>query len=246
MILRQFRESGVTAFQKWLKKCRDAPRSPLPSHLLHDDTLTATIPQSGEIDHNQLLTKADAASYLNSILGDIPEDDVAANAGLWTWLTLFFFDDVCPAKDGIRSVKNDYHYIFEPKNPRHFYRHLLFISWQIQRIAPKYNRLMLSSPLSSLDKVSTEIMKRLYLTRIPCVFEVLDRLYWDRNRQRPRTGIVSASMKQGDLIHRFPIRIRQLEKTYDLFSLNADQLVELLGEEFQYASQPKTSALQSA
>jgi hypothetical protein len=33
-------------------------------------------------------------------------------------------------------------------------------------------------------------------------------------------------------MHRFPIRIRQLEKTYDLVSLTADQLIELLGDEF--------------
>ena len=34
---------------------------------------------------------------------------------------------------------------------------------------------------------------------------------------------------------RFPTRIRQLEKTYDLMSLDADQLLELLGEEFSFA-----------
>ena len=34
-------------------------------------------------------------------------------------------------------------------------------------------------------------------------------------------------------MHRFPIRIRQLEKTYDLVSLTADQLIELLGDEFR-------------
>jgi hypothetical protein len=41
------------------------------------------------------------------------------------------------------------------------------------------------------------------------------------------------NVKPGDLVHRFPIRIRQLEKTYDLVSLTADQLIELLGDEFQ-------------
>ena len=34
-------------------------------------------------------------------------------------------------------------------------------------------------------------------------------------------------------MHRFTIRIRQLEKTYDLQSLTADQLIELLGNEFK-------------
>ena len=77
-------------------------------------------------------------------------------------------------------------------------------------------------------------MSRLFLTRIPCIFEALDRLYWDEGRGKARAGIVDQKVvKPGDLRHRLPIRVRQLERTYDLFSLTGDQLVELLGEEFQ-------------
>jgi hypothetical protein len=41
------------------------------------------------------------------------------------------------------------------------------------------------------------------------------------------------AVKAGDLVHRLPITIRQLEKTYDLINLKAEQLLELLGPEFQ-------------
>ena len=78
-------------------------------------------------------------------------------------------------------------------------------------------------------------MKRLYLTRIPCIFEVLDRLYWDESRDRPRPAMATPRVRAGDLTHRLPQRIRQLEKTFDLMSLNADQLVDLLGDEFSFA-----------
>jgi hypothetical protein len=95
----------------------------------------------------------------------------------------------------------------------------------------------MTSPVSSLDQVTAEVMKRLYLTRIPCIFETLDQLYWDADRGKPRKGIVDGrKVKPGDLVHRLPIRIRQLEKTYDLFSLTANQLLELLGDEFQIRS----------
>ena len=85
-------------------------------------------------------------------------------------------------------------------------------------------------------------MKRLFVTRLPCAFEVLDRLYWDEHKNRPRKGATSAKPSPGNLAHRFPMRIRQLEKTFDLMSLNADQLLELLGEEFAFARR-KTSQL---
>jgi hypothetical protein len=91
---------------------------------------------------------------------------------------------------------------------------------------------MLCSPVNILDNMTDRVMQRLYVTRIPCIFEVLDRLYWDKDAGRPKRGVASDKPKKGDLRHRLPIRIRQLEKTYDLYSLNADQLLELLGEEF--------------
>ena len=76
-----------------------------------------------------------------------------------------------------------------------------------------------------VDKVTERVMSRLYLTRIPCIFEVLDRLYWDPARGRQRRGITPTDVRPGDLNHRFPLGIRQLEMTYDLMSLTADQLI---------------------
>ena len=48
-------------------------------------------------------------------------------------------------------------------------------------------------------------------------------------------GVVhSSKITASDLTHRFLLRISQLEFTYDLSSLTADQLIEILGEEFQF------------
>ena len=147
---------------------------------------------------------------------------------------LFYFEQVCPTVNGARNVRNDYTYIYLPGESRYFYRHLLFVAWYMLHLAPAHNRLFLSGPVSRLDTVTREVAQRLYLTRLPGLFELLDRLYWDPQTQRPKRGVVgSSTTARGDLVHRLPIRIRQLEKTYDLQSLDADQLLELLGEEFQ-------------
>lgn len=233
MILRQFRAEGIQAFREFLAACREKPTLPLPTELLEDDRLTQVIEPQVEIEPRRLVQKADAAMYLAPLLAKLPDPEVAENAGLWTWLTLFFFDGVCPARNGRRNVRNDYHYVFDPKNSRHYYRHLLFISWRVLKVAPVHHRLFLTSSISTLDKVTTEVMKRLYITRIRCIFEVLDRLYWNDARGKARAGVVGQQIRAGDLTHRFPLRIRQLEKTFDLQSLNADQLLDLLGGEFQ-------------
>jgi hypothetical protein len=233
VIVRRFNQSGIAEFRQFLATCRQSPATGLPRGILEENALTETIKPAIQIEPRKFATRRDAASYLRKALSPLPEQEVAEDAGLWSWLSLFYFDEICPANNCRGSVKNDYSYIFEPKNQRHFYRHLLFIGWHVLRVTEKHNRLFLDQPLSSLDKVTSEVMKRLFLTRIPCVFEVLDRIYWDAKRGRIRRGVTDfGNVKPGDLVHRFPIRVRQLEKTYDLLTLKADQLIELLGEEF--------------
>ncbi|MBQ1455498.1 MAG: hypothetical protein IIZ25_06610, partial [Thermoguttaceae bacterium] len=77
-------------------------------------------------------------------------------------------------------------------------------------------------------------VKALNLQRIHCIPEVLDRLYWDEKNQRAKPGIVTNKDYPGNLQFRFPTRIRQLELTYDLNSLDADKMIKLLGKEFEY------------
>jgi len=243
MNLREFNAAGIEAFRDFLENARQNPATPVPTELLTNDALTTEVQPTVDVEQRRFATRAGAAEYLATLLSSVDSGSAAKNGGLWTWIALFFFDQVCPAKNGRRDVKNDYRYIFEPDNPRHFYRHILFIAWRVITIAPTHNRLFLSGSVSSLDQVTAEVMKRLYLTRIPCIFEVLERLYWDEKRGRARAGIVTrAVVKPGDLIHRLPLRIRQLEMTYDLQSLTADKLIELLGDEFQRWKAPAVAA----
>lgn len=235
MILRRFNEAGLAEFRRFLQQCRETPDMSVPVDMLGNTNLTSLVDERIEVYDVAFGSRRDAAEYLKSALSPLQESDLRLDAGLWTWLTLFYFDQICSLRDGQRVVRNDYHYVFEPRNQRHFYRHLLFLAWRILTIAPSHNRLFLDAKLAVLDKKTSEIMKRLYLTRIPCIFEALDRIYWDPARKGMRPGLVSPGRRvPGDLFFRFPLRIRQLEMTYDLQSLNADQLIELLGDEFKF------------
>ena len=234
-LVRRFNADGIEAFRRELAECRTAPTRDIPLEMLTDPMLTESVLPSVEIELRGFKTKGDAAVYFHQIFGGIPKQQLLEDAGLWTWLSLYYFEIVCPKHSGIRKVRNDYTYVYEAKSIRHFYRHLLFVSWRTLDIAPTHNRLLLSTSISSLDKFSSEVIKRLYMTRIPCFFEVLDRLYWDEKRGRARPGVTDfQKVTAGNLVHRLPNRIRPLEKTYDLHSLTADQLLSLLGEEFAF------------
>jgi hypothetical protein len=233
----RFNNKGVDRFREYLRLAREDATASVQWDLLQDPSLTEEVHPPAEVDSISFQTKREAATYLHKLLREIPKQTVIEDQGLWTWLSLYFFDSICPKRDGKRAVRNDYTYIYEPKNTRHFYRHLLFISWRILDIAPIHNQLLLDRSVASLDKISSEIMKRLYLTRIPCFFELVEKIYRDPKTNRARKGIVDTTrINRGDLSHRLPTCIRQLEKTYDLHSLTADQLLDLLGPEFQFES----------
>ncbi len=123
-------------------------KSDISMDLLTNSDFTDVHSPRIDVDLIGFATKREAAVYLNKLFGGLSKQDLLNDAGLWTWLSLFYFDVVCPKQSGERKVRNDYTYIFEPKSSRHFYRHLLFVSWRILDIAPNHNRLMLDSSIS--------------------------------------------------------------------------------------------------
>ncbi len=242
--VRSFNKKGIAAFKEFLQALRDGQAQRNPIELLDDRSLTQAAHKDVFVESRGFASRREAADYFHQKFEQIPSLNLRNDAGLWTWLSLFYFDQICPEIDGERKVRNDYTYIFMPDQSMYFYRHLLFVAWYAKHLSPTHNRLFLDTTVHQLDKFTQDIFKRLYLTRIDCIFEVLDRLYWDRRTNRPRKGVNSpGKITAGDLTHRFPTRIRQLEKTYDLMSLSADQLLGLLGDEFSHLATPASVSL---
>jgi hypothetical protein len=74
--------------------------------------------------------------------------------------------------------------------------------------------------------------------------ELIDMLYRDPATWKQKPGAVDPQVvRAGDLSHRLPARIRQLEVTHDLTNHTAEQLLNLLGDEFrQWAVVPTAPA----
>ena len=235
---RQFEPSGIETFRKWLRSARLNPNAAVPWELLRDNKLTSPIDTEIELDRPGFATKRKAALYLRDKLAPLPASVVLRNAGLRTWLSLYYFDDICPVDSrGERSVGNDYRYVYEVDQALYHYRHLLRISYEILRRAPDHNRLFLRSPVDQLG-VAEKVMRNLYLTRVEAIFEVMDRLYFDVNTGRAKRGLTTKPTAPGNLIRRLPRRIQQLQRTHDLNVVDADRLLELLGPEFTRFANP--------
>lgn len=153
MIVRQLTPAGLGQFSDDLAGRRSNPdaQTDPPTHLLTGKTATA-LSVTLDAKPRTFADRRDAAEYLHRLLEPLPAGEVVANAGLWSWLARYYFDQLCQARAGLRVVKNGYYYLYDPASGLYPYRHLLFAACQSWR----YARTLVSRPGSSWwQQVST-------------------------------------------------------------------------------------------
>lgn len=238
MLARRFTDAGVKAAEAFLSSLRLDPTATLPPTLLSDPQLSEALPVNIELDRPGFSTKREGADYLFDRLRPLgTKINLFQDRGLWTWLSLFYFDDVCPAKNGRRVPGANAKYVLRLNDTRYTTRHVLMTPVLIRTIAPNHNRLLLDGPLLRLGKIAETVMKKLYITRYPGAFEAIELLYLDLATGRAKAGAVSVN-RAGNVMTRLPVRLRQLEMTYDLSELGGPRIVELLGREFKTWAEP--------
>ena len=231
-ILRCFNEKGIAAFREYLAQARQSPGLPPPFELLTDADKASVLPNAIQIDRLGFKTKREVAEYLHDRLKPLLTAAIFKDVGLWSWLALYYFDDICPARSGKRKVLKDPHYILEPREWTRSYRHLLSSPFFILHSMPNHNKLFLDKEINVFGDVTEQLMSRFFVIRVGGVPEALERLYWDQVRKCAKRGITPKIAKKGDLRKRFPIRIDQLSLTYDISILSGPGLLTLLGKEF--------------
>ena len=239
-ILRRFNTEGIAEFVRRIEMLRAGGAAEIDEAFVTDAKLTEPVVPEVPIERPAFKTKRDAGAYLSertraarAVHGD---DD----RGLWTWLSAWHWDAVCPTReDGSRKVLAPYSYIFGHLFAKRKTQHLLAVAVRLFDAATN-SRLLLDTPVNSLTSLVEQVSTRLSMTRIRGFFDLLDLLYFDPRTGKAKPGVVDArTVRPGDLRHRLTARIRQLEVTYDLTNLNAEQLLNLLGDEFrQWAVTP--------
>ena len=237
-ILRRFNEAGIAEFVRRIELLRAGGSASIDDAFVTDDSFAKPVTPEVRLERPAFKTKREAGEYLSERTRRARERHGDDDPGLWTWLSAWHWDAVCPIReDGRRKVLNPYHYVYGYGNQQNAKKHLLSISTILHEFAPR-SQLMLETPPFSITRAVQEVSTRLYLLRIGGLSDLLDRLYWDPATNRAKPGIADhRATKPGDLATRLPTRIRQLELTYDLVDLTADQLLNLLGDEFRQWAQ---------
>lgn len=239
-ILRRFNSAGIAEFVQRIEALRAGGIAEIDDAFVTDSKLTEPIVPEVPIERPSFKTKRDAGAYLSERTRAARAVHGDEDRGLWTWLSAWHWDAVCPVREGgRRKVLNPFHYVLGYGHTQNSKQHLLRASLFIFDAWPT-NKLLLDSPAWSLTRIVQDVTTRLFLARLRGMGELVDMLYRDPATGQQKSGAVDSHViRAGNLSNRLPARIRQLEVTHDLTNLNAEQLLNLLGDEFrQWAVAP--------
>jgi hypothetical protein len=235
--LRRLKPKGIDAFRDYLRRVRAGAEFQDHPAILYVPEFSAPVTPPIAIELRRFDSKREAAAYLVDVLRPLDSPTLADDIGLWSWLALFFFDQLSPVgADGKRKPRQDYHFIPGGSGWTRE-RHLLAGPYKLFRRLGERARVLLYPPPHEHGSFVDQLMTRQELISNRGLIEAIDLLYWNERTQRPKRGATTES-RPGSL-RRFIAVMQQLDFNYDLYGMTAGELLDMLPAEFDGWRNPR-------
>lgn len=231
MKMKIFTEKGEQEFKNYLQNLKKDTDLPYPN--LNISEYILDFEPEIEIDEGKTFTsRLELAKYLTDLFNivGIGRKELINNNRLWTWLTFWWFDQICPIKNGERKVQQLARYICS-KDFRTYYRHFVASTYNIFSVHGEENSLLfLYTKVNLHNDFIEQLASRQDIISFTNLISVAHRLYWDKENRNPKPS--SSNRKKAGNLRRLIKIFSQLDLTYDIYSLDADQILDLLPVEF--------------
>ena len=247
--LAELNQAGIEAFAAFLHRNKTTPSDEAPPF----DLLTSvehTSPVSMTIKHANIDTDAVSPTRMHlvarvdALVSTRAElAMVCESKGIGAWLSLALFKSIC-AKDGdgnwkIGQIKR---YIDDGKSDEWGFaihrRNIVCSALAVYHLHGDNARLSLHGPPHVVSDYAEAIGAIEDVMLNPTMIEVLDRLYWDEENNRPKTGLRGESPYVNGSYRRFVNKTygfyAQHFQTYDFWTMTADEIIGLLPEEYHH------------
>lgn len=232
MIIRKFNQAGIEQFRDNLSEIKSGNKCDLEKVILESSHLTETIDQNLKLESKLFTSKSEMIHYLHKVISQISNSEVYYDVGLWSWISAFYFDSVCPVgSDGIRKPGALNRHILEVQDWRKYYRHLLAAPVRILNELQTDSKIYLTGAPNKHGDLFEQLASRQEIATNRGVIEAATILYWDASKSNIKKG---ARAKNGaGILRRFTGDIiPQYQMTYDLSSMSGREIVDLLPAEF--------------
>ena len=225
---------GIGEFGRYLARLRRNGSLPPPVALLADPRHSTPCTLGNvSVEQKGFASRREFAEYIN---GRFMEADVPADAdedGMWEWLSLYYFDAVCPMNQvGARKPGADGRHLLEDPDARRRHRHLLRGPYMLFR---RYEGgpngeldLLLSDALPVHGIAATHLAERPRLMASPGALTAASQLYAHPVTGRPRRGY---SHDENGL-RAYCRFLNNLPDCFDIADFSADTTIALLPEAF--------------
>jgi hypothetical protein len=221
---------GIEYFKKYLDTLKEKPGATPPLEILTDPNYSEAFQDRVKIENLEFENRIHMIEYLSKTLDSLNTSVGLENNGLWSWLSLYYFDQVCPINlEGNRIPGMSYRHILE-KGYRYQHRHLLAGPFSTHKMYGANSHLLLNGPPHQESQIHHEICARQGFITNRGIIEVANILYFSTKTNKPKPGVLSKT-RAGSLLRLIDV-IQQLELTYDLYSMKAEEIMHLLPEEF--------------
>ena len=233
MKVARLNENAIRLFAGWMETLKQGGSLRAPLSLLTDAQFTEPLGVEIEVESRTFGNRFEAAEYLHNRFAPAGLTDIERDSGLWAWLSLFYFDAVCPpGKGGVRKPGALARHIPEPGNFQRYYRHLLAGPYRIYRAHrenPRRALALLCQPLDSPGDVVEQLASRQEVVTNPGILELATKLYVDSRTQRLKRG---AGGKSSGSARRLYDVLEQFDLTWDLYASTGDELAAVMPGEF--------------
>jgi len=232
MRLARFNAAGLERMSAFLASLTTETPEEYPANVLTDRDLTGHLPQDVDLPSIHFDSRMEAARFLHEFFMSHEVSGIERDIGLWSWLALYYFDQLCPAdENGKRRPGEQARWILNASG-RRYYRHLLagpYFVYRAHRDNPARAMALLCGPLHAPNTAYWQLSENQQLLRNPAIVEAATILYYNTKNGKLRRGAGRHGLGG---VKRFAAVLSQFDVTWDLHSMSAQDIIEMLPGEF--------------
>lgn len=230
MVLPSLTDAGLQAFRDVLDSVRGGADPTSARALLSVDENVRPLPKPIKLDDRSFENKRQLGRYLLDRLADLDPTWLGPQQGVWAALAVFYLRHLCPTSSTGRPQPGKNHYYIPSDDFRSDYRHKVRTPYYLTRRFGDRANILLDVSVDTHGDMLEQLGSKLKIITNSVVIEVADRLYYDFVSGCTKRG--ATDREKGGTVRRLLTVLRHYERTYDLYSINSKELLELLPVEF--------------
>ena len=232
--LRCLTGDGIAEFALYLQQLNARGDQPPPRALLTDDSFSTAFGLGDVVlEPRGFESRREFAEYIDGCFRKAGLHVEVDEPGMWEWLSLYYFDAVCPVVKGLRKPGVAGRHLLTDANLRRRHRHLLRAPYLLLRRYEGGSNgeldLLLGYRLPVHGIAATHLGERARLMTSRGALVAASWLYYDRVAEKPKVGYSD----DHNGLRAYCKFIRNLPDCFDVSALSAESVIALLPTKFE-------------